>query len=99
MPQSSTGERSGKSRRDFLKSTGALAVSLQAAGASRAVARTAASEQLALLGGPKAVTVPGAEAWRWPRYGQAEEEAVLAVVRRPSYDPIAALERDWREHF
>lgn len=99
MSPPSSDDASGKSRRDFLKSTGALAIGLHAAGGSVASAKAGASEQLALFGGPKIVTVPGADAWRWPRYGQAEEEAVLAVVRRPSYDAIAALERDWKEFF
>jgi dTDP-4-amino-4,6-dideoxygalactose transaminase len=91
--------RRKNSRRDFLKSTCAVAVGLQAAGPSTTTAAQGTLEQLALLGGPKAVTAPSTNAARWPLYGKAEEEAVLALVRRPSYDPIAALEKDWKEKF
>jgi perosamine synthetase len=99
MRKHSAADDSASSRRDFLKSTCAVAVGLQATGAASETANPAADEALALLGGPKAVALGGAEAWRWPRYGKAEEDAVLAVVRRPSYDPIAALEKDWKDHF
>jgi dTDP-4-amino-4,6-dideoxygalactose transaminase len=91
--------RRKNSRRDFLKSTCAVAAGLQAVGPSKTTAAQGAVEQLALLGGPKVVTAPSASAARWPLYGKAEEEAVLALVRRPSYDPIAALEKDWKEKF
>lgn len=93
---------SSASRRTFLKSAGTLAAvgSIASAGLNSSVsAKSAPLEPLALHGGTKAVTVGGAEAWRWPRFGQAEEEAVLALVRRPSYDPIAALEKEWQEQF
>jgi dTDP-4-amino-4,6-dideoxygalactose transaminase len=90
---------SGASRRDFLKATCAAAAGLGAAGASPTTLPAKAVEQLAVLGGPKAVKIAGSEAWRWPRYGKAEEDAVLEVVRRPSYEPIAALEKDWKSHF
>ncbi len=36
------------------------------------------------------------DATRWPRYGKEEEEAILELIRHPSYDPNAALEADWR---
>lgn len=91
------GERS--TRRTFLKSTGALATGLAFAGTSSARARSRFAERLALDGGPKAVTVPDTDAWRWPRYGKADEEAVLAVVREPSYEPLARLEEDWKAYF
>ncbi len=48
-------------------------------------------------GGPKAVTAAHADATTWPRYGKQEEEAVLALVRSPSYDPITKLEQEWKE--
>jgi dTDP-4-amino-4,6-dideoxygalactose transaminase len=83
-------------RRDFLKSTGALAAGLTLA--AQPIAR-AAGEPLALNGGPKAVTVPDAEAIRWPRYGEAEEQAMLELLRAPTYDPNFKLEEDWRRHF
>ncbi len=84
------------SRRDFLKTTGALAAGLALAGQAPAIGPV---EKLALEGGPKAVTVPDAEALHWPRYGETEEQAVLELVRHPTYDAIAGLEDDWKKHF
>jgi len=84
------------SRRSFLKTTGTLAAGLALSGK---VSAQGPIEQLAVRGGPKAVTVPDADAARWPRYGEAEEQAVLELVRHPTYDPIAGLEDDWRNHF
>jgi perosamine synthetase len=82
------------SRRDFLASSGAVA-----AGAALAGNRTAhgAVEKLAVNGGPKAVTLSSGSASSWPRYGEAEEKAVLELVRKPSYSPLEALEKDWRD--
>ena len=83
-------------RRDFLKATGAVAAGLTLA--AQPVAR-AADEKLAINGGPKAVTASDADAIHWPRYGEAEEKAVLELVRKPTYDPLFALEDDWKKHF
>src|SRR5262245_15833407 len=101
MRKSSSSQRSETTRRAFLKSSCAAAASLSATSAtvSTATGQSAVPETLALHGGPKAVAIGGTGAWRWPRYGQAEEEAVLALVRRPSYDSIAALEKDWKDRF
>ena len=81
------------SRRDFLISSGALA-----AGATLAGQRPArgAVEQLARDGGPKAVTLSNSDAAHWPRYDGDDEQAVLDLIRAPSYDPIEKLEEDWR---
>ena len=91
------------SRRTFLKSSGVLAAGLtlsaQRASAQAAVAAPGSKEALAISGGPKAVTVPDAGSVAWPRYGAAEEQAVLALVKSPNYEPIAGLEEDWRGHF
>ena len=82
-------------RRTFLrKSTGALA-----AGACLTRTSSARGEALALHGGPKAVTASFGDATRWPRYGTEEEEALLELVRNPSYGPIEALENEWKEYF
>lgn len=89
-------------RRTFLKAAGTLAMVGGRASAGRAASGAASAvrcETLALHGGPQAVTIRGSDAWRWPRYGEAEEAAVLALVRRPTYDPLAALEQEWRERF
>ena len=95
------------SRRTFLRATSAAVAGLHLAGQSVASAQAkippAAQgktiQSLAVSGGPKAVTVSDKDISRWPLYGKEEEQAVLALVRQPSYDPIAALEKDWKEYF
>ncbi|MFP4503032.1 MAG: DegT/DnrJ/EryC1/StrS family aminotransferase [Candidatus Hydrogenedentota bacterium] len=84
------------SRRDFLYASGALS-----AGAALSQTRTAhaATEKLALNGGPKAVSMSHGDASHWPQYGKDEEKAILDLLHKPSYSPIDALEKDWREHF
>ncbi len=85
----STGDNT--TRRDFLKTAGASAAGVALA------SRRAAAETLAVNGGPKAVSAPEPDAWRWPRYGEAEEQAVLELLRSPNYQPIDALEAEWRD--
>ncbi len=88
-----------RSRRTFLKATGGLAASLSAVSTSSARAE---DQALALFGGPKSVTYPEErhrDASRWPRYGEADEQAVLEVLHHPSYSAITALEQDWRAHY
>jgi dTDP-4-amino-4,6-dideoxygalactose transaminase len=83
------------SRREFLQGAGAAAAGLCAAQHAQA----AGGEALALRGGPKAVSVPDEvhrDAAHWPRFGAAQETAVLEVLRKPSYAPNAALERAWK---
>jgi len=85
----------GNTRRTFLKTTGAMAAGLS-------LTRTASSAQgeaLAINGGPKAVTASHHDATTWPRYGAEEEQAVLELVRSPSYAPIEALENEWKKRF
>jgi dTDP-4-amino-4,6-dideoxygalactose transaminase len=62
-------------------------------------ATSAQGEVLALNGGPKAVTASHNDATTWPRYGAEEEQAVLELVRSPSYGPIDALEGEWKKQF
>jgi dTDP-4-amino-4,6-dideoxygalactose transaminase len=98
MQDKASSKPSKPTRRAFLKSTGAVAAGLSLASASRA--QDAKVETLALDGGPKAVTVPSpGKAWQWPLYGKEEEEAMVQLVRDPSYTPIDALESEWRKHF
>lgn len=90
-------DSSEATRRDFLKTTGTIAAGLALSSSAMAQGPT---EKPALLGGPKSVTTPEADgAARWPRYGEAEEKAVLELVHNPIYDPIYQLEGAWREHF
>ena len=93
MQHKETSSKTSPSRRDFLRTTGALAAGLTIAGAPRS---HGAAEKLAMAGGPKAVTVSDAGMSHWPQYGEEEEQAVLGLLRAPSYDPIDKLEEDWR---
>jgi len=82
-------------RRTFLKATGAAAAGLCLTSPAMGKAKR---ETLAIDGGPKAVeNPPGSSAWRWPLYGSEEEEAVLKLVRNPSYGPIALLEKEFKQ--
>jgi dTDP-4-amino-4,6-dideoxygalactose transaminase len=96
-PRNDGGERT--TRRRFLVSSGAVAATWSVSAAARRSVATPPQETLALEGGPKAVTASHAAATTWPRYGKAEEEAILALVRSPSYDPIQKLEQEWKEFF
>lgn len=81
-------------RRDFLKAGGVAAAGLTL-GASAFSA--APLEKLALDGGSPVVTASFNEADRWPLYGEAEEKAVVELLRAPSYTPIDQLEAEWRQ--
>jgi len=97
-PTNNNGGDSGSTRRTFLKSAGAAAAGLIA----QSTTTRAAEESLALRGGQPAVSYPRRqhnEASRWPIYAAEDEQAVLDVLRNPSYGPIAALEKDWRDYF
>ncbi|MCX5769752.1 MAG: DegT/DnrJ/EryC1/StrS family aminotransferase [Candidatus Hydrogenedentes bacterium] len=82
------------SRRDFLKTTGALTAGI--ALGTQTTAR-AQGEALAVNGGPKTVTAPHDAAIHWPQYGKDEEEAMLAMLRAPSYDAVKQLEDEWAQ--
>jgi len=89
-------------RRTFLKSSGALAAGLYVAGGSAAKAANRAKpgpETLAIKGGSKAVTVSHSDSTKWPRYGKEEKEAVLELIDRPGYGPLAPLEQEWKEYY
>jgi len=94
-----------ETRRAFLKSAGAFTAGLYLASQSSVSAAKptkVGKERLALFGGPKAVTYPDkkhGEAFRWPIYGQEDEEAVVQVLRNPSYAPIGEFEKDWKEYY
>jgi perosamine synthetase len=88
-------------RRNFIKSTGVvtagLIVSPSALSSGEGIQKK--TEALALNGGPKAVTMPLGDAAKWPLFGDEEEAAVMKIIKNPGYEPIAQLEKDWREHF
>ena len=78
-----------------MKSAGAMAAGLSLGKSALAKPKI---ETLAQNGGPKAVTVPNANrAWRWPLYGDAEQRAMIDLLKDPGYGQINAFEKDWKE--
>ncbi|NLY01923.1 MAG: aminotransferase class I/II-fold pyridoxal phosphate-dependent enzyme [Rhodopirellula sp.] len=88
-----------ESRRQFLKTSGALAAGISLLGPRMARAAEGSKETLAVNGGGKAVTASSADAWKWPLYGDAEKQAMADLVDNPGYGPIAQLEEEWKEAF
>lgn len=91
MDEFRNSETARSTRREFIRTTGALAAGMALAGQGAA----RAAEKLAVDGGPPAVTASHDGATRWPQYGAQEEEAVLGLLRNPSYDPNRKLEEEW----
>lgn len=89
-----TRRTSASTRRAFLRTSGLAAAGLTLARSSRASAGS--SDKPALLGGKKAVTIQAERADAWPLYGEAEEQAVLRMLRHPGYGPNDELEEDWK---
>ena len=86
----------GHSRREFIKSTGVLATGLSLGSPAMAKPKL---ETLAIQGGPKAVTSPDAKhAAKWPLYGEAEQQAMTELVKKPGYGQLKELEKDWRDY-
>ena len=88
---------SKSTRRNFMKTAGALSMSFYLAGASKVKRVLGADklEALALDGGPKAVdAAPGGET-RWPLYGDEEIQAVVELLKNPNYGPVADFEKVW----
>ncbi len=83
-------------RRDFLKTTGALGAGLYL-GRMAAPKSAGAVETLALNGGPKAVTAETASATKWPLYGPDEIAGVTQLLQDPNYGPVAEFEKAWQE--
>lgn len=91
-----TRRTSRSTRRAFLGKSG-LVAGAALAGASPSMA--APAEKPALLGGKKAVTARSEGANAWPLYGEAEEKAVLSLLRHSGPNPVDALEQDWKAYF
>jgi len=89
----------GATRRDFLKTAGALGAGIYTAGASSAAGAQGKVETLAMNGGPKAVAVAEAGATKWPIYGKEEIKLVSELLLNPSYGPVAEFEKAWQTHF
>jgi len=86
-------------RRDFLK-TGSAAVAGLAV-ASPVLAQ-GSKESLAVAGGPKTVTFPAdqiAPLTKWPRYGEAEKQALCALLdNNKFYEELPLFEKEWKEY-
>ncbi|MFP4499704.1 MAG: DegT/DnrJ/EryC1/StrS family aminotransferase [Candidatus Hydrogenedentota bacterium] len=93
-------ESNETTRRGFMQTVGALgAGAYLAAGSAPTAAAARKAETLALNGGPMAVTADPANPTKWPLYGDAEIEAVSALLRDPGYGPIEVFENAWKEYF
>jgi dTDP-4-amino-4,6-dideoxygalactose transaminase len=99
MKQESHDASGRLSRRDFLKTSGAAVAAVAAAAPAFAAPKT---ETLAARGGPKTVTVPEAEQaalTRWPRYGEAEKQAVCAMLESNRfYEELPLFEQEWKDY-
>jgi len=116
MSHTSSKSKSSSPRREFLKSAGAVCatgfagafappVSPCAGGAGGTLAATSAtapSETLALKGGKPAVSIKRPSVFRWPPYGQAEKNALIAALDENDcssfYLVLQKLEAAWREY-
>lgn len=104
MQRQSSDRTPRATRRMFLKSTGALAAGFYLDGRSTAQAGDTArpiKETLALDGGPKAVTCPEKDhkdAYRWPLYGDKEQQALMQWMEQPGYGPLALFEKEWKQY-
>lgn len=85
-------------RRSFMKTGGAAIAGLTLTGGLSA----APLEQLAVAGGPKSVTVAEetiAALTRWPRYGDAEKQALHALIdNNKFYDELPLFEDEWKAY-
>jgi perosamine synthetase len=101
MKEKSKVRKTGESRRNFIKSTGALSAGILLTPPAFSIAGSSQGmqEKLALNGGTKAVTASREDATTWPRYGAEEEKAVLNVLRKPDYKANDDLEIAWQKHF
>lgn len=88
-------EPSSPNRREFLRATTVAAASVSLTQISSA---QPPKEKLAIHGGSPAIATPDPDAWRWPRYEEEEEQAVLKVLRSPGYSANEALEREWKDY-
>jgi dTDP-4-amino-4,6-dideoxygalactose transaminase len=86
-------------RRDFIRTAGAVGAGLYLSGVSQPGKASAAKlETLALNGGPKAVTATAETATKWPLYGDEEIAAVSELLKSPNYEPVAQFEDAWKAY-
>jgi len=93
-------EKLNEGRRSFLQAGSAALFGVTIPEALSAPAR--ATESLALFGGPKAVSFPDdkyQELTRWPRYGQAEKDALHQLIDSNGfYNELPLFEAEWKEY-
>ncbi len=94
-----TANESNCTRRQFLKTSGVAVASVATAAPLFAAAT---KETLALNGGAKTVTFPDKQhtaLTRWPRYGDAEKQAVCATIDGNTfYGELPAFEKEWQTY-
>jgi len=99
MSHQCTDRTPGCSRRNFIKTSAVGAAGLAVTGCATTPKRT---ETLAVSGGAQTVTFPGDKhtaLTRWPRYGDAEKQAVCAMLDNNQFYPeLPAFEKDWKEY-
>jgi len=87
-------------RRNFLQASGMALLSL--AMPEAVSAKPQAGESLAMSGGPKAVSFPEDKLealTRWPRYGQAEKDALHRLIDTDKfYEELPLFEKEWQEY-
>lgn len=87
-------------RRTFLRTSTAAVAGLSLT--DFGLAATPVSETLALNGGPVSVTCPAerfSALTRWPRYAQAEKEALCALLDNLDFYPeLTRFEADWKAY-
>ncbi|HWQ53025.1 MAG TPA: DegT/DnrJ/EryC1/StrS family aminotransferase [Bryobacteraceae bacterium] len=88
--------KSSETRRSFVQAGAASVAGLSLAGRSVA----GAAEALALNGGPKAINFPAkrfAALTAWPRYGQEEKDALIALINSGRYyEELPLFEKEWQ---
>jgi dTDP-4-amino-4,6-dideoxygalactose transaminase len=100
MKTNENAEKANEGRRSFLQASSAALLGLTMPEALSAHAR--ATEPLALFGGAKAVNFPEdkyQELTRWPRYGQAEKDALHRLIDSNGfYSELPLFEAEWKEY-
>ncbi|MBM3852530.1 MAG: DegT/DnrJ/EryC1/StrS aminotransferase family protein, partial [Verrucomicrobia bacterium] len=98
MKRHNSNGQPGSTRRNFLKTGGAVAAGLVSAPALAAPA----AETLAVNGGAKAVTMPDARhtaLTRWPRYGEAERKRLHELIdNNQFYQELPLFEKEWQDY-
>ena len=93
-------EKPSEGRRNFLQAGGMALLGLAMPEAISAKPR--AAESLAMSGGPKAVNFPADKLealTRWPRYGQAEKDALHRLIDTDKfYEELPLFEKEWQDY-